>query len=82
MGTTNEQRLDRVLAALERELLEATDAEIREAAAELGIEPDLKGSIAWVGLFFPAKIRPEDVFDPEGLRTFLSRRLTPPGRGD
>jgi len=81
--TTNEQRLDRVLSALERELLGASDEEIREAAVELGIDPDMKGSIAWVGVFFAAKIKPEEVFDLDALREYLQRRrLTPPERKD
>ena len=65
---TAQARLDRVLSALEREILQATDEEIRHAAADLGIDPDMKGSIAWVGLFFAAKFRPEDIFDLEALR--------------
>ena len=36
--TTNEQRLDRVLSALERELLGASDEEIREAAGAKGLK--------------------------------------------
>ena len=42
--------LERLLAALERELLEATDAEILAAAKELGIDPTMKGSSALFGV--------------------------------
>lgn len=42
--------LERLLAALERELLQATDAEILAAAKELGIDPTMKGSSALFGV--------------------------------
>ncbi len=42
--------LERILAALERELLEATDEEILEAAKELGMNPSMKGSAAFIGI--------------------------------
>jgi hypothetical protein len=79
---TNERRLQRVLAAIEHELLQASDEEVRQAAGDLGIDPDLKGSVAWLGIFFPAKLRLEEVFDMEGLRRQLRRRLTPPEKPD
>jgi hypothetical protein len=41
---------ERLLAALERELLDATDAEILAGAAELGINPAMKGSAALFGV--------------------------------
>ncbi|HEY2591549.1 MAG TPA: hypothetical protein VGI35_08150, partial [Steroidobacteraceae bacterium] len=50
--------LERVLAALEHDLLDATDQEIREAANELGMNPTLKGSAALFGVTFT--IKPND----------------------
>jgi hypothetical protein len=80
---TNERRLQRVLAALERELLQASDAEVRQAASDLGIDPDMKGSIAWLGIFFPAKWRRlDDVFGMKGLRSQSQRRISPPKKPD
>jgi hypothetical protein len=45
--------MDKLLATLdvlERELLAAGDEEVLAAAAELGLAPDMKGSIALVGV--------------------------------
>jgi hypothetical protein len=42
--------LESLLAALERELLEAPDAEILAAAKELGMDPTMKGSSALFGV--------------------------------
>ncbi len=47
--TQVELGFERVLAALERDLLDATDQEIATVASELGIKPEMKGSIALVG---------------------------------
>ena len=47
--------LERVLAALERDLLDATDQEIREGANDLGMNPTLKGSAALFGVTFAIK---------------------------
>ena len=77
---TNEVRLQRLLTALEREVLQASDHEVRRAALDLGIDPDMKGSIAWVGIFFPAKLRPDEVFDMDVLRKRFQERLMPPGK--
>jgi hypothetical protein len=84
--TTNDQRLQRVLAALEAELLQASDEEVRRAARDIGIDPDpdpdMKGSIAWLGIFHSTSRRIEDVFDMEAVRGLLLRRLKPPQRRD
>ena len=74
-----EQRLQRVLAALEAELLAASDDEVRLAASDIGIKPDMAGSIAWLGILFPKKVRPHEVFDLEAFRKFMERRRLPPG---
>jgi hypothetical protein len=42
--------LERILVALERELLEATDEEILDAAKDLGMNPAMRGSAAFFGL--------------------------------
>jgi len=57
------QRLTRILEALELELIDATDDEILEAAKELGMDPKMKGSAAFLGLKFPMTWRPEDFFE-------------------
>jgi hypothetical protein len=48
--TRSDLALERLLAALERELLDATDAEILAAAKELGMDPTMKGSSAFSGV--------------------------------
>lgn len=51
MKTTRpEMGLERLLVALERELLEISDEEIMAAAHELGVRPGMKGSIALFGV--------------------------------
>jgi hypothetical protein len=60
--------LERILAGLERELIEASDEEILEAARELGMKPEMKGSAAFLGLRYLGRPRPEDFFDTELLR--------------
>jgi hypothetical protein len=42
--------LERVLAALERDLLAASDEELAEVAGELGLKPGMKGSVALFGV--------------------------------
>ena len=81
----DERRLQRLLVALESELLQASDAEVRQAAGDLGIKPDMKGSIAWMGILFPGKMRSGEVFDRDAIdaiRKLLGRRLTPPDEQD
>jgi hypothetical protein len=57
------QRLTRILGALELELIDATDDEILEAAKDLGMDPRMKGSAAFLGLKFPMTWGPEDFFE-------------------
>ena len=47
--------LERLLLALERDLLAATDQEILEAANEIGINPTQKGSAALFGVTITTK---------------------------
>jgi hypothetical protein len=60
--------LARLLDALERELIDASDEEILEAAKDLGMNPMMKGSAAFVGLNFSAKATMADFFGPDILR--------------
>ncbi|MGO9801951.1 MAG: hypothetical protein ACLPTM_10000 [Steroidobacteraceae bacterium] len=62
-----ETALERVLEALERELVAATDEELLEAASDLGMQPGMKGSAAFLGLRYPAMRRAEDFFDPQWM---------------
>jgi hypothetical protein len=50
--------LERVLAALERDLIDATDEEILAEAKELGMNPAMKGSAAFFGVTLLARPRP------------------------
>jgi hypothetical protein len=78
-------RLIRVLVGLEPELVAATDAEIRQAAADLGMNLDMKGSVAFAGLKFPAKVRLDDYFGPDAvqrIRELLEARKRALGRKD
>jgi hypothetical protein len=43
-------RLERILAALEQELIHADDEELLEVVAELGLKPSMKGSVALLGV--------------------------------
>jgi hypothetical protein len=54
--------LSRLLEALEQELIEASDEEIMAAAADLGMNPKMKGSAAFAGLKYPANPRLSDFF--------------------
>jgi hypothetical protein len=51
-----EQRLERLLVALERDVLDATDEEILAAARELGMNPAMKGSAAFFGVTRLARV--------------------------
>jgi DNA-binding PucR family transcriptional regulator len=66
--TRPELALERLLLALEGELIDATDDEVLAAAKELGMDPTMKGSSALFGVTilvrWPAVRR--DVELPEG----------------
>ena len=71
-----EVTLDRILDALERELVEATDAELLEAAEDLGMNPAMKGSAAFLGLKYPYRPQLEDFFanlTPESARLAIEQ---------
>lgn len=62
MTADTAERFERLLAALEQELIAATDEEILEAARDLGMKPTMKGSAAFFGITIPlrAPFRPSD----------------------
>jgi hypothetical protein len=58
-------RLEQLLERLSADLAEATNEELLEACADLGIKPAMKGSIAYLGLkgtfshpYHPEKLGP------------------------
>jgi hypothetical protein len=62
--------LDRVLDGLADELIAATDEEILAAARELGMDPSMRGSAAFLGLKYPILRHPHELlsgFDLGGL---------------
>jgi hypothetical protein len=67
-----ETALERILDALEHELIEASDADILEAAHDLGMKPEMKGSAAFLGLRYPGVHRPEDYFDRQWMLRVLN----------
>ena len=69
-----ETALERILDALEHELIEASDAEVLAAADDLGMKPRMKGSAAFLGLRYSAALRAEDFFGPEWCRVLNDPR--------
>ena len=72
--TTPAAALGRILDQLDRELIEASDEDILEAARDLGMNPMMKGSAAFLGLRVPAMAHFAAFFDGEALRSVLSIR--------
>jgi hypothetical protein len=54
MKNDSARAFERLLIALERELVTATDDEVLEAARDLGMDPTLKGSSAFFGVTMSA----------------------------
>ena len=67
--------LARVLDALEQELIDASNEEILEAAKDLGMNPLMKGSAAFMGLNYPGSARFTDFFDSEMLKQIRAEML-------
>ncbi len=68
-----ETALERILDALEHELVAASDADILEAANDLGMKPQMKGSAAFIGLRYPSAMpRAEDFFDAQWMLQLLN----------
>lgn len=75
MKADNAGHLEQLLVALERELIEATDDEILEAARDLGMNPAMKGSAAFFGVTIARPhYWPDDPRDPSDAPS-ASRRL-------
>lgn len=67
-----ETALERILDALEHELVAASDADILEAANDLGMKPQMKGSAALIGLRYSSAMpRAEDFFDAKWMLQLL-----------
>jgi hypothetical protein len=52
-----ELALERILIALEGDIIDATDEELLTAARELGMNPSMKGSAAFFGVTRPTGLR-------------------------
>jgi hypothetical protein len=59
-----DRSLDRILAALEAELVAASDDEIVEVARDLGMNLAMKGSAAFIGLKYPSRADVRAYFEP------------------
>jgi hypothetical protein len=68
--------LTRVLDAFGQEMIDASDEEILEAAKDLGMDPQMKGSAAYAGLTFPARWQLSDFFDVEAMKQHIVREAT------
>jgi hypothetical protein len=68
--------LDRTLEALGQELIDASDKEILEAAKDLGMNPNMKGSAAFLGLTFPARMTVSDLFEFEGTEESILQKAS------
>lgn len=88
-----EMSLSRLLDAFEQELIDASDEEIMAAAADLGMNPAMRGSAAFAGVKYPTNPRYADFFygiepwlgaQPDGERVAweagkrLKRKLSEP----
>jgi hypothetical protein len=69
--------LDRLLEALESELLDARDEEVLQALHDLGMDPKMRGSVAFFGLKSALPSRLEDFFDLEQLDAPTRAKLQP-----
>lgn len=64
--------LTRILDSLGQELIDASDEEIMEAAKDLGMDPHMRGSAAFLGLTVPTKMNISDVFDLDAIKNFVA----------
>jgi hypothetical protein len=76
-GLWPEAALDRILESFERELIHASDHEIMAAANELGMNPAMQGSAAFLGLKYPA---PAQFGEFLGVRTWANDLETEAGK--
>jgi hypothetical protein len=66
--------LTRILDALGQELIDASDEDIMAAAKDLGMDPHMKGSAAFLGLTLPTRLNVSDVFDLEAIKDLIARK--------
>jgi hypothetical protein len=69
--------LERLLYALERDVIDATDEEILAAARELGMNPTMKGSAAFFGVTLLASFRGLPRKTNRRTRLLVARRRLP-----
>ena len=69
--TTPVAALGRILDQLDRELIEASDEDVLEAARDLGMNPMMKGSAAFLGL---QCLSLAEFFDSDVLKSLLLER--------
>ena len=62
--------LERLIHGLEQELLGAPDEEFLSGARDLGMNPEMKGSAAFIGVKYTFPKRASEIFDLEELRRF------------
>jgi hypothetical protein len=65
--------LTRILEAFGQELMDASDEEIMEAAKDLGMDLQMKGSGAYAGVTYSAKWQLADSFDVEAMQQYMAR---------
>ena len=67
--------LERILESLAEELIESSDEELLQAAQDLGMNPAMRGSAAFLGLKYPTARRVSEFFElPAGLAQLPTRR--------
>jgi hypothetical protein len=76
MGTkvtkdSSQRVLMRILDAFAQELVGVPDEEILEAAKDLGMDPGMKGSAAFLGVIHARPRRLSDIFDLDELKRLL-----------
>ncbi|HEX5207623.1 MAG TPA: hypothetical protein VFW10_07475 [Steroidobacteraceae bacterium] len=74
MTNDNAERFERLLIALERDLIEASDEEILEAARDLRMNPEMRGSAAFIGLLHAPRWPREPDAPSESSGTPRARR--------
>jgi hypothetical protein len=65
----------RILDGFARELIEAPEEEIREAAQDLGMDPEARMSAAFAGVTYPARPQLSDFFDVGTKRLTIDRNI-------
>ena len=71
-----EASLSRISEAFEQEIMESSEEEIMEAAKELGVNPAMKGSAAFIDLQFLFGLRDPDLYDMVTWSNALDERMS------